>query len=384
MSRPITVLFSARDPGAVGHALALIDAFQQDRRFEVSVTASGVALRMLQDTGLIVRPFSLPDGREYLADPKGDTTPLLAAARQVLDEVRPDAVITALSSFGVGVDEALLATAEEPTFAMQDFWGDVNLGLKVPAGLYMTLDEEAVRLTMERWSARALAVGSPKHSRYVGLDTAAVRRDVRASIGVNDLDPLVGFFGQPPDIPGHEAAFRGLLGAMTRLVPQPRLLLREHPKFIQHAERHVALAEQAGLTVIDVTAESSVERWLVGCDAVATPYSACALDHAYLSAFSPEPIGVALYLLCNPEIRAFMRDACGFDRFPTVKKGIGLVAESPGAILPLLQDALTPESRAAYFQASKRLRVGDPCRTVMETVATSIMATVQAGEGGAC
>jgi hypothetical protein len=377
-------LYSARDPGAVGHAVALIEAFQRDGRFDVVVTASGVALRMLRDAGVSARPFSLADGREYLADPSEDPAPLLAAARQVLEEIRPDAVVSSLSSFGIGVDEALLATAGVPTFAMQDFWGDVNLGLKAPAGLYLTLDEEAARLTEERWGARALAVGSPKHSRYAGLDIAAVRRDARASIGVNDLGPLVGFFGQAPDIPGHEEAFRALLRAVTRLVPQPRLLLREHPKFTQHTAKHMSIAQQAGLSVFDVTAESSVERWLVACDVVATSYSACALDHAYLSAFSPEPIGVVLYLLCNPEIQAFMRDACGFDRFPTVKKGIGLVAESPGAILPLLQDALTPEGRGGYFEASKRLGMGDPCRTVMETVASSVTATVQTGGSGAC
>lgn len=384
MSRPIKVLFSARDPGSVGHALALIEAFQGDGRFEVSVTAGGVALRMLRDAGVAVRPFVMSDGREHIADLTENSAPLLAAARRILEEIRPDAVISSLSSFGVGVDEALLAAADVPTFAMQDFWGDVNLGLRVPAGLYLTLDEEAARLTEERWGARALAVGSPKHSRYAGLGIAAVRREARASIGAGEADPLVGFFGQAPDIPGHEAAFRGLLEAVTRLVPQPRLLLREHPKFIQHTERHVSLAEQAGFTVINVTAESPVERWLIACDVVATPYSACALDHAYLSAFSPEPIGVVLYLLCNPEIRAFMQEVCGFDRFPTAKKGIGLVAEKPGGIHPLLQDALTPEGRTGYFKASKHLRVGNPCQTVLETVAAGVMATVQAGGSGAC
>lgn len=384
MSRPIKVLFSARDPGAVGHALALVEAFRGDGRFEVSVTASGVALRMLRDAGVPVRPFVMSDGREHFADLTENPAPLLAAARQVMEEIRPDAVISSLSSFGVGVDEALLATADVPTFAMQDFWGDVNLGLKVPAGLYLTLDEEAARLTEERWGARALAVGSPKHSRYAGLDIAAVRREVRASIGAREVDSLLGFFGQPPDIPGHEAVFRGLLEAVTRLVPRPRLLLREHPKFTQHTEGHVSLVRQAGLTVTDVTAESSVERWLIACDVVATPYSACALDHAYLSAFSPEPIGVALYLLCNPEIRAFMREVCGFDRFPTAKNGIGLVAEKPSEILPLLQDALTLKGRTGYFKASKHLRVGNPCQTVIETVAAGVTATVQAGGSGAC
>ena len=384
MSRPIKVLFSARDPGAVGHALALIDAFQRDRRFEVSVTAGGVALRMLRDAGVAVRPFALSNGREYLADPKEDPAALLAAARRVLDEIRPDAVISSLSSFGVGVDEALLATADVPTFAMQDFWGDVNLGLRVPAGLYLALDEEAVRLTEERWGARALAVGSPKHSRYANLDIAGIRREARGSIGVKDEEALVGFFGQAPDIPGHEATFRELLDAATRLVPQPRLLLREHPKFTQHAERHVSLARQAGITVTDITAESLVERWLVACDVVATPYSACALDHAYLSAFSPEPIGVVLYLVCNPEIRAFMQEVCGFDRFPTVKNGIGLVAEKPNEILPSLQDALTLKGRTGYFKASKHLRVGNPCQTVIETVAAGVTATVQAGGSGVC
>ncbi|MBI5628282.1 MAG: hypothetical protein HY953_05135, partial [Candidatus Rokubacteria bacterium] len=103
------MLFSARDPGSVGHALALIDAFQRDGRFEVFVTASGVALRMLRGAGVAVRPFAMSDGREHIADLTEDPAPLLAAARQVMEKIRPDAVISSLSSFGMGVDEALLA-----------------------------------------------------------------------------------------------------------------------------------------------------------------------------------------------------------------------------------------------------------------------------------
>jgi len=250
--------------------------------------------------------------------------------------------------------------------------------------LYLVLDNEAVRLTEARWEARAVAVGSPKHSRYAELDIPTIRQRVRSSIGADSSEPLVGFFGQSPDIPGHEEAFSELLQAMTHLKPRPRLVLRAHPKFTEYAERHIVLAERAGIPVIDATTDSSAERWLLGCDVVATPYSACALDHAYLSAFSQEPIGVVVYLLCNAEIRAFMRKACGFERFPTTERGIGLVAERASDVLPMLQRALMPKGRKDYFSASKGLRVSDPCRKVLETVAASVPATAQGGRAKAC
>jgi hypothetical protein len=361
------ILLSSRDPGGVGHVLALLATFRERGGFDADVVASGVALQMLREAGESAREFTLDDGRDTVL--LGQTTDgLLSTARKLLDDTHPDVVLGSLSSYGVGVDEALVATARCPTLIMQDFWGDTNLGLGVAAGLYLALDDFAVRLTRQRWNLPAVAVGSPKHSRYERLDVVALRRNARATVGLDDSEQVVGFFGQSPEIPGYEAAFCDFVHAVAELRPQPLFLVREHLKFHTRREAHIRTAGAAGLRVVDVSDQLQVEPWLAACDVVATPFSLCALDHAYLSAYSTKPIGVVLFLLPNKEIQHFMEHACGLKQFPTVEKGMGAVARHVSEIVPLLEEARRPLWAGRYFEASWALRDEHACSHIVDIV----------------
>jgi len=170
---------TGRDPGAAGHVQALWQDLCRAGWDAVHVAASGQALRMLAGAGVPAEPFAATDGTEAVA-PGGNAEPLLNAARALLDRVRPEVVLTVLSSGGAGVDEAVAAAAACPVFCLQDYWGDVNLQLGVPAGLYLALDEYAVDLTRLRFGLPAVAVGSPKHAAYAGLDVQGLRRAARA------------------------------------------------------------------------------------------------------------------------------------------------------------------------------------------------------------
>lgn len=365
MSRTRRVVLSARDPGGVGHVLALAEAFRA-RGNDTRVVASGVALRMLRGGGEIVQPFEFGGSRDFV-EVGAPMHELLGAARAVLDEIQPDLVLGSLSSYGVGVDEALVAVARCPTFVMQDFWGDANLGLGVAAGLYLALDEFAVEVTRQRWGLPAVAVGSPKHSRYARCDVARMRREARSELGVTDGQVIIGFFAQSPDIPGHESAFQELARAVASL-RGPVFLLRQHLKFQHRRAEQIAFLTDLGLRVIDVSDRDRAEPWLAACDVVATPFSLSALDHAYLSAYSTEPIGVVLFLLPNQEIQAFMERSCGFGQFPTVDRGLGTVVRSASSTAPLLVAALAPSAVDRYYQASQALRADDACERVLAVV----------------
>ncbi|MGB0383236.1 MAG: hypothetical protein ACPGWR_00305 [Ardenticatenaceae bacterium] len=376
MSRKPKILFSARDPGAVGHVVALLEAFSQDGRFDVDLAASGTALNLLKQAGKLPYAFRLVDGRDHVQD-NDDPTHLLEATARLLVKSQPDAVFVSLSSFGIGIDEALLATAQVPTFAMQDFWGDVNLGLGVPAELYFVLDEYAVRLSQERWGVNAIAVGSPKHARYADFDVVALRDATRRSLGVGNEEKIVGFFGQSPMIPGHELAFQDLVKATAALNPRPLFLLREHPKFLAEFydlhKRHLWEAKKLGLKVVDATAEPNPEAWLASCDVVVTPFSLCGLDHAYLSAYSQKPIGSVLYLLTNHALRAFAEQVCGMKQFPIVEQGVGTAVEMPNKLSTSVENALRRESAFAYFEASKSLQKGNPIKKIVAVVEQTLV-----------
>jgi hypothetical protein len=352
--RAVRVLLSARDPGGAAQVRAVCPALRADARLEVAVAASGPAFDLLEAAGEGPLRFAPRGGAGHV--PAGaDPAPLLDAADGLIRDVDPDVLLVGISSLGVGLDEALLARAAgRPTFALQDYPGDANAVARAYAGTYFVRDEAAARLTRERFGVATIAVGSLRHAAYAGLDVGRLRTKTRERIGAAPGRPVLGFFGQPAEIPGHEAAFTHLVEVIARQPVKPLVLLREHPKFPDHRDRHAALLRGAGAVVHDAAA-GDVEPWLAGCDVVATGFSHCSMDYAFLGAWSREPLGTVLFLLTTEEIRRFMREYAGVAAPDGVEAGLGLVAERPEDVEPLLASALAPAERVRFHEASRRL-----------------------------
>jgi hypothetical protein len=363
----VRVLVSARDPGGAAQIRALCPSLRADTRFDVRVAASGPAFDLLEGAGERPIRFSPADGLAHV--PAGaDPAPILDAAGDLIRDVDPDVLLVGISSLGVGLDEALLARATgRPTFALQDYPGDANAVGRAYAGTYFVRDEAAARLTRERFGVAAVAVGSLRHAAYARLDVARLRAQTRERIGAVGVAPVLGFFGQPAEIPGHEAAFAHLADALARRAVKPLVLLREHPKVRDAFDRHAVVLRRAGVTVWDA-AEGDVEPWLCACDVVTTPFSHCIVDYAFLGAWSREPLGAALFLLTTEEIRRFLREYTGMSRPDGVDASLGLVAERPEDVEPLLTRALGPEERARFHDAGRRL----PREARFDLIATAL------------
>ena len=97
------------------------------------------------------------------------------------------------------------------------------------------------------------------------------------------------------------------------------------------------------------------------------------MDHAYLSAYSPQPIGSVLYLMTNEEIRDYAQQSFGLSHLPTVNQGLGRVATEPARLAEQLELALGSSERRSYFEASKRLGKADPCGTILATVTSALL-----------
>ena len=351
---PVHVLVSARDPGGAAQMRALCPALRADARLRVTVAASGPAFDILHAAGEQPRRFALPDGSAHVPA-GGDASALLDAAGRLVDDLAPDVLLVGISSFGVGLDEALLARAGgRPSFALQDYPGDANAVAGHYARTYLVRDEAAARATRARTGAAAIAVGSLRHAAYAGLDVTRLRAATRSRIGAGADRTVVGFFGQPPEIPGHEAALAHLIAALAGWAVRPLVLLREHPKSAGDRARHAAALRRAGLAVHEAF-DGDVETWLAACDVVTTPFSHCSMDYAFLDARSPVPLGTVLFLLTTPEISRFFRDGSRLERPDGVDAGLGLIAESPEQVRPLLDAAVTPTERRRFHEASARL-----------------------------
>ena len=364
----VRVLLSARDAGAAAQVAAVAPALRADPRLETTLVASPPAFDLLGAAGEAPIRFALPDGSVHV--PVGRAAaPLLGAAQQLLTGLDPDVVVTGISSLGVGVDEALLARAGgRPTFALQDFPGDANSIDGALAETYFVRDEAAARLTRERWGVEAMPVGSLRHAPYAALDVPALRASVRRRLGAPRGRSVVGFFGQPAEIPGQKAAFGDLVRALAARPAKPLCVLREHPKSLTLREAHLEALRSAGVEVFDASEEPAAEPWLVACDLVTTCFSHCSMDYAFLSCQSPEPLGAVLFLMTTPESRAFFSEYAGLALPDGVEQGLGLVARDAAEVLPLLDDLLTAGARREYHEASLRLPRGADVEAVVESV----------------
>jgi hypothetical protein len=341
---------------------------RRDGRADVVVVAGGAAVDVLSASGEDPEPFRLADGSAHVA-PGQDPAPLLDAGRALLARVRPDAIVVGISSLGVGLDEALLACADRrPTFALQDYPGDANAIDGRYADVYFVRDAAAAALTAQRFGVSTIAIGSLRHVAYERLDVPALRRRTRARLGHTD-GPVIGFFGQPPDIPGHEAGFGHLVAALAGRRPRPLVVLREHPKAMQGRRSHLAALVAAGLATFDASGADAVEPWLAACDLVVTCFSHCTMDFAFLEAWSPEPLGAVLLLMTTPEIRAFMSDYAGLDVPDGVEQGLGQLATHPDDVAPLLDALLATRGRAEFRAAAARL----PRRADVDTVVARVV-----------
>jgi hypothetical protein len=370
----VRVLVSARDPGAAAQIREVLPALRAHGKADVVVAASGVAQSMLAAAGERPVAFALPDGATHVR-PGEDPAVLLGEARLLLSRARADAVLVGISSLGVGIDEALLACSDgRPTFALQDYPGDANAIDGRYAGTYFVRDERAARLTEQRFPVTAVPIGSLRHAAYARLDVADLRRRARARVGLATDRPVIGFFGQPAEIPGHEAAFRDLLAALAGRRPPPVVLLREHPKAMELRQAHLTALRQAGVEAHDASDAEGAEPWLAACDVVTTCFSHTTIDYAFLSAWSDVPLGAVLFLMTTPEIQTFMRDYAGLDVPDGVEAGLGLVADRPAAVAPMLDTLLGEPARAAYHAAARRL----PRRAAVETVVDRVVEAARA------
>ena len=364
---PIRLLFSARDPGAVGFLVPIIDACKLDNRFALSIIASEPALHLLRSLGKSVADFP---ATKTNSNTKIESIhlQLVSDARFILEQTKPDVVITSSSSQGVGIDEALLAASNVPTITIQDFWGDVNLGLNSTASIYLVIDEMAANMSKERWGVSTIAVGSCKYTRYEQMNIDALRSFTRLELGLAEDQLLVGFFGQNPEIPGHEEAFRDLIRVLSKMTTHPTLLIREHPKFPNNTN-HDGMLNEMGITAINVTNKGEVEPWLSACDIVTTCYSYVSIDHAYLSSKAHDPIGTVLFLLHHKSTRQYMKQTTGLSSLPTVIQGIGSEAKHKDDIKSLLTKADVAHEKLLYHKASQKLKTENCVPRILDIIA---------------
>lgn len=335
MARP-RLLLSCRDPGAAGHMAVLAPRLGQ--RFDVTLLAQPPANRLLTASGIEHHAFI----------PQGEGARLLDAARARLDAIRPQAILTGVSGPGVGLDEALLAVGRNRVacLTLQDWWADLNMGMKAPPDVLLVRDQLAARLTIERFPHLNLcwhAVGLPKYAVLDGVDVVGLRRRARADLGLAEKRPVVGFFGQPLlDDDGYRQTLVALgRGAGKRPFT---LILRPHPK--EDAQASARLIAPDGI-------DDGADPWplLAACDLVTSGFSTSIQDAVALWARAREPMGAALYIL-PPALGRTYRRLSGLSGLFLAEAGIVGLCGDLDELPAMIGAGLEPAARAAALASA--------------------------------
>lgn len=345
MSRVLRLLISARDPGAANHLLPVIEHLGTAPDFDLRILAAPPADRLFASAGLTFETV-IEQG-----------TKLTDRLTKLLADARPDAVLTGLSGPDAGLDEALLAAAGDiPTFAYQDFWGDVNRSFGRSADCYLVRDTYAARLTERRHGVPAMVVGDPRHGTQRQTTAPRQRRKRTAT-------RCVGWCGQPLwEVPGYAASFR----TFARQFDTARILVKPHPKETRRQAfgyRRLAPGKQPLIW------HGSLERLFDQCDLVASAFSNCALEQAHYNARAGQRPSIAIQLLFDHQLRATYRDWTGMDRLPLAEQGLALGVYHRSMIGPALsQRRLQGFLGKARFKWRHMARPSDAAGRIVELI----------------
>lgn len=343
------LLVSARDPGAAGNLYPIVREALQADDIELYLAAQEPALDWFRRKGLNVETVSSPP-LATINHPGRDA--LLDEAERLLKQVQADVVLTGLSGPGIGIDEALLARADVPTFALQDFWGDVNKSFGVPADCYLVRDDEAAQLSQTLHRVDSIVVGSPKYVDLCGIDSQALGDQARRRLQIDDQIAEIGLFGQPL---WQHSAYRETLAQFAEALSQAaddfRLIYRPHPKETAEEIEQAMCVLGAHTDKLILDQDGETLSLIAACDVVASAFSSCCLDLIYLQRCSQTDLGTALYLLFHPAMRAVYQQYTGMDHLPPVNEGLALQADSREELVDTLRQALSPEVRGRLHRS---------------------------------
>lgn len=339
------LLVCASDPGAAAHLCEFLHhaAFSGD--VETIVLAGEPALAIFQRAGIDAHPAAV--GRASESDTAAQAAILTSAAKLIL-KFRPDAIVVGLSGPDIGIDEALVAQAGTvPTFAVQDFWGDVNQGFGRLPDTYFVRDKMAADLTRVRApAAMIIAVGSARNAATARLDPDRLRTEFRTAIGADYSTEVVVFLGQPLwHLPGYRATLSKAAAALQRVRPEALLLYRAHPKetLAERQESRNCLAKSTLSVNEDRALE--VESSLCGADLLLTCFSSCGQDLVALSSISTKPLSALLCLLCETDIRDIYREMSALNDMPLSVMGATRTVWQDNDLEESIDKALTHSER---------------------------------------
>jgi len=369
----IRLLISARDVGPAHHLAVVARAAAHHPDINIHVVAEPPAARIFAAAGIPAETVAAAD-RDWLE-----------TSNRLLAHTRPDAVLVGLSGLGRGIDEAILATARTPhSYALQDYWGDINPGWGTYARTFFVLDNEAARLTHRRINVRTVVVGNLRYAvPAASFNPVAFRLSARRSYKIEPEALVVGFYGQGHlDVPGYWRTVEVFTSAIAKAHPEAIVLFRPHPlEHGRHRDRTLSILTRGrGQIVLDESL--SVEESVSAVDILCTCYSSCGQVHNYLSCIAPAPLGVVVYMMFDDELGTWFRDYTHLESVPMIE--YGLAPSTADDLVSMLDIAARESKRQDQWALVRRsLKVGEnSARMLLDVIVSDVAAEAGTAASG--
>lgn len=357
MPRPFRLLISARDPGAANYLAPVAHLAATSPEYELTLVAAEPARQIFHSLGLT--PEKISASEDALPD----------AATNLIARSQPDAILTGLSGPDRGIDEALLAASNDiPTWALQDFWGDVNKGFGSYADTYLVRDQLAARLTRQRASANTIIVGSPIGERPpVAWRQQLMANRLRRAEQVPPGKPLVVLCSQPLwEQPGYHDTLRQVL----QNLPPCKLLVRMHPKETQLERRRLQKLLRRFCRSAWHICDKPLPELLAGSDLQVSAFSNTGLDQLRFNKRAPSLSAIPVYLLQHPKLERLFKQWTGLDQHPLCELGAASRARGQSSLGSTLTRALEPGTRWQSTQRSRHPLRDGSAEDVLATIAS--------------
>jgi len=372
------ILFTARDIGAAQQIEPIAYSFR-NAGFDIKLLASGVGYDYLTSAGLKPDLFEI-NGYSCIdtKDSKSKKNQWITKSYTLLEEIRPNAVFCGMSTVGLGIDEFILygattKNANIPSFQFLDSWGTFNFFEDGYPDLYFGIDRATELKGLSRCKSPVLPVGSPKHFSYSRFNILNKKQKAKSLLHVTDNEFLLGYFGQDPYAQGHLFNFKRIIDSIDKYSHQCnttfKLILKPHPAYLELYGAYWQYLENKKIELIKDVTNIKLEDQLCACDIVMTHYSTVVLDHAYLSSYAANPIGVVLYLLAGDEIKNYIQDEFGYWRNPLLENGIGISIEKNDEFEKVFGNLVKDKNiKQEYFKNLKSKSSGDPNKKIINIV----------------
>jgi hypothetical protein len=381
---PIRLLISARDPAAAYHLTEIVKQARHDARFEITVVAQDPAWSIMRAAGIDATQVSLEKATTV---DSAEARLLLERAERILAEFEPDAVLCGLSTpFDGGIDEAILARTRVPSLLLQDFWGERNAYFGRGPDVCLVLDRMAADLTWSRHQLPSRIVGSARHAAYE--DTAPVERRaaVRGALGVPPGATVLSLFGQALHaLEGYRNTVEAWGDAVKRFPGRRIAAYRKHPRESDDDQRRTRdMFRDAGIDVLSLD-DFSVEDALLAGDVIASAFSNCTYDAAYLNFFADRPMLVPVCLFFEPGVVEYFQRIVRLKEWPYLKSGLVLPVYERETLPQALVDAAGDAAKREFWEAAKRNLVSPQgaSHRVLDAVAEAALARADGPHGQA-